>query len=528
MIENRHIVRRLTIDLHVPEGSDASGARNDMLNRLHQSTKKRLEDVMSSVCGPEETVRIDRLELDLGDIDIGNFDESFLNAFRVKLSHEVNKLRLSANGIEFDAGSTMESPRPDQPFTKSVAERLLDAWLAYLSTGMMPWWSSERDPVKMSKQIARLVEESGQPHSELFERGLRRRSSTQLDAAIMRWFHLGTPDDAVKWYEIMEKVTRKDHSAARQKQIKQFSLLYAEILNQLFPYLHQEVIRIAHYFGTHALLRTEQLSAQESVHSEFLRLLLARFSNVSARLEDLSESISAWVSPEKEEKPTGRLKIPDSIARALKKLTPTEEKQKEMLVQIQKSLEFVPKPKIEKDELLEQSKEIKRDAEDWIQIVNGGVILVWPMLKTLFESRGLFRDGTFSGEEERFVGLQLLNYLVSGSELAEEEGMIVNKILVGLPIESVPVFLPKLTDADRAEVDALLQHVLSTWVVLKNTSPDALREAFLSRTGNLIEHESHWQLDIDARGIDALLSSFPWGYNTVNCSWMEKIMMVEW
>ena len=121
----------------------------------------------------------------------------------------------------------------------------------------------------------------------------------------------------------------------------------------------------------------------------------------------------------------------------------------------------------------------------------------------------------------------ILHYLYPDSEISED-ALILNKLLCGLPLtEPVPLQQP-LNDADRAEVQDLLQAVVHHWTALKNTSVAAFQHSFLLRQACLRRKGEHWHLHVKRESIDVLLETLPWSLGVVKHPWMPKMMEVEW
>lgn len=157
-----------------------------------------------------------------------------------------------------------------------------------------------------------------------------------------------------------------------------------------------------------------------------------------------------------------------------------------------------------------------------------GVVILWPLIVPLFEDRGLLLDKQFIDKKAQFKGLELLNFAVAGNNPLDEYDMVLNKVLCEIPIEVAVQYEPSLSDEDKDEVENLLNHLITNWSVLKNTSINGLREGFILREAELKEFEEDWLLKVEQKGIDILMNKIPWGFKTVKLPWMSKILSVEW
>jgi len=104
---------------------------------------------------------------------------------------------------------------------------------------------------------------------------------------------------------------------------------------------------------------------------------------------------------------------------------------------------------------------------------------------------------------------------------------LMEKYLCGFdPVEPIERFMP-LTEAMKAESEQLLLAAIGHWDVLKNTSTDGLREAFLQRNGKLVPGD-YERLIVEGSGIDILLEHLPWSFSLIKLPWMRKILYVDW
>ena len=158
-----------------------------------------------------------------------------------------------------------------------------------------------------------------------------------------------------------------------------------------------------------------------------------------------------------------------------------------------------------------------------------GAVLLHPFLGTLFERFGLLdASGGFRNRAARGRAVLLVHHIATGAEEAPEPETTLFKLLCGMALED---FIPRrlvLTDAERAEIHALLTSVIEHWQRLGSTSPAALREGFLTRPGRLEHRAGIWHLSVEPRGIDVLLDGLPWTLSRVKTPFMDTLLIVDW
>ena len=161
-------------------------------------------------------------------------------------------------------------------------------------------------------------------------------------------------------------------------------------------------------------------------------------------------------------------------------------------------------------------------------INHAGLLLLHPFLPQLFRTVGLVDHQTFVDEAAQEKAVHLLHYLAAKTYNLPEYQLLFPKLLCGLPFE-VPISKDvKLTANEIEEAEGLLTAVIENWGALGTTGPDAFREGFLQRSGKLIWKKTHWQVIVEKKTIDILLTKLPWGYGMIKLPWMKERLTVEW
>ena len=158
---------------------------------------------------------------------------------------------------------------------------------------------------------------------------------------------------------------------------------------------------------------------------------------------------------------------------------------------------------------------------------NAGMVLVAPFLGRFFNSLGFIEKEQFVDRERQQRSAVLLHYLNPRQEISENS-VILNKLLCGLDIiEPVPVGIEP-TETELKEIDELIRSVVHHWSALKSTSVEAFKHNFLNRTAILTNSEHQWHLHVKRESIDVLLETLPWSIAVIRHPWMKKVIMVEW
>lgn len=198
----------------------------------------------------------------------------------------------------------------------------------------------------------------------------------------------------------------------------------------------------------------------------------------------------------------------------------------------QTKLEKQPKLSIEKftNESLFSPKSRKHQ-----YISNAGLVLIHPYISgdndhefSLFEELGLTKNHQFKDFTAQERALHILQYLVWGKENQPEFAMVLDKILCGVPAEQPVQRFISLTEVEKQACARVAELISADWRGISEISLEALRETFLQRMGKLSPHSMGYQLQVEGKTQDIILSRLPYGLSVIKFLWMEKYLWIEW
>lgn len=186
--------------------------------------------------------------------------------------------------------------------------------------------------------------------------------------------------------------------------------------------------------------------------------------------------------------------------------------------------------KLKKEEIMEEV----RNENEYVEVHNAGILLTSPFLPRLFAQLGYLTDThrEFKNEDVQVRAVFLLQYIVYGEEREwPETDLYLNKVLVGMASQHRP--LPRkvvLQDTEKEWVDKLLDVVREMWDKMRHTSTDALRTAFLQRSGHIVHHEREHcrEVRMEEKAYDVLIDFVPWGFRLCKFPWMQERIEVKW
>jgi hypothetical protein len=152
-------------------------------------------------------------------------------------------------------------------------------------------------------------------------------------------------------------------------------------------------------------------------------------------------------------------------------------------------------------------------------------VIAAPFLPALFKKLELL-DGNAIRDLNRAVYLS--QYIASGRERVAEFELGLAKILCGIGSDTPVDTDLQLTKEEKHEINDLLVSVIEYWDILKDTTPEGLRQSFLHRPGKLLFVKNEWLLQVEQKPWDVLLQHLPWNISMMKLPWMPHMLKTEW
>jgi hypothetical protein len=488
---SRHIIHKQTVRLELPSGEDVFAIQERVRSLFAGGLGDRLEALLDELAPPGRLIRLESLHLNLGSIDKTDLEDEL----RERL---IGRLREAVLLTEKDPPAEDAVERPAAG---------IGAFLFFLSLGRLPWHSEIKD---LSDWEGRLL---GLPAAEWKQFPLwytmqanrdmigRRLASQFSDQFLAKMVALVRPgDDAAAGALVPEELVRmvRDLSASGQSNMRE--KIWTAVLDLILTPGPEGL-------GDAATIRSQ-------VRSIMGRLSREREANAAA---DADRETALPMEAGDNSTPAGPEDVIDAVSAdpGSPQETPREQPQE-----------------------LRRPRSLQEEDEGSLWASNSGIVILHPFLSALFTELGLVvRPGAIDGETpgRRFVSedtaqraVLLLHYLATGETTAPEFGLVLQKILCGLPPESpVPARLEP-TEREREECRGVLEAVTQHWPPLNRTSVAGLQATFFQREGRLTAQDSGWTLKIEKKTVDILLDRLPWGISLVHLPWMEGMVSVEW
>lgn len=520
-----HIIDRLQIELNVPNPNRAHKLQEKVSSVLRQELEPTLDRLFDRISG-DETVVIDKLELDLGSFAETELKHNFIGELQQKI--EIKLSDLTRSDLQFE----------EEVRKYSKSELYFETLSHYLLTGTYPWFVSQHpddsvlfDPARLSQTL--LSEDKDN---------------------LLRFIGKHASDSDFRKRLIYLLDDKQFNELIGQKKVNEnFNKLWNVLQNA-----EADRDRLEFAMKEVQLASSAEITSSDRLLNIFLKTysmhggleqLLTRLAQSAGQLDSLKDGPLA--TPLKEI--VGLLRLQQLLRKEYETETqfsnalkgvPGVGSVKEYLKKIQRAgLESEELKAIESEiaqiidkkidsGLSSRDKEEKRrpkvPVEKKFYITNAGLILLWPFLPRFFRKLELTADRQFIDDRSRYKAIHILQYMSSGDLSTYEYIMVLNKLLCGYPVDRPFPSAVDFSENEIHEADSLIESVVGQWEALKNTSVEGFRKSFLQRDARLKEVPKHWELQVESKGFDILLDKLPWGISVVRLPWMDKPIYVDW
>lgn len=471
-----HIIRSLSVNFHYNGNADGLAIRKEVAGWCNDVLLPSFHSILAEFDLIEEVIRIDGISLD---IRVEN-PEGWKKELSEKMAHLLKE----------KINSTI-SGRAGGASVKSREAGFADLLRYYLEFGFLPWFSTIKSGGDFRTEV----------HKWLMTSSTREIKSLVHDL----------PDD---------------RSAKRLVNI----LGHQELETLLAALFDEGPGKISSLFADAGYIM-DRLTTDKIIRENLLNDLKVRLvrGNVADHVPGLPFIIfKEWITDydEDHQRKLNDIDLKEIISPGLKKIifdlrndSNKKPGKKEGIIEDKGKKIRTGKDQKEKRSALD------KELGEGVFIGNAGAVIIAPFLPTLFSNAGILTGNQIN---DLSTALSLVHYCTSAAKEAAEFELLLPKVLCGADPAEVTGIKP-LADAGLIkEADEMLASVIEYWTVLKDTSVDGLREAFLQRNGKLSFSENEWLLVVEQKSYDMLLEQLSWNISMIKLPWMENILRTQW
>ena len=164
-------------------------------------------------------------------------------------------------------------------------------------------------------------------------------------------------------------------------------------------------------------------------------------------------------------------------------------------------------------------------------INNAGLVILHSFFSMYFTKLKLLDEKSqdvFVNEMSQRKAVHCLQFLVSGSIETEEQHLVLNKLICGLPLSN-PIERAVELEVEEVNIaESLVEAMINYWPAIGSSSIAGFRGNWLVRNGSLTELDDRWELVVERKSYDLLLQQAPFSYSIINYPWMNKPIYVTW
>ena len=452
----------------------------------------KLSTLFDRFSGENEVIRLDKIELDLGEINIDLPDYESISNKIIQLLEEKLKDFSPFSSLKNESKFNRAFP---QEVRQSTRDYLFQLWLYWLEKGVLPpytikpegdWMSQVLETLGLEHRAVSALAKTVQQNAYALKRLILQHKEQDLKA-ITELFTGFSQKGLVLFFgefrQFMEHFINKNafpEMNYREWELQSWQLIFTEVI-----------------------LNSKKLDSKALI----VQILLALPENILFRLQKIAKN---------------DLKTYTELDYSLGLI---ENRQKNAnTISISKIKENAPKKMRVEDKMVQD----KQEMESPQFFKNAGLVLLHPFFHRFFEKLELIEDKKFRDLSSQGRAVRLMQFLCWGEKNSMEYEMQLPKLLCAMPSNLPMDHTVILTNDEKEEANSLLEAVIKNWGALGSTSADGLREGFLIRDGILKKNGPGWKLIVEGKTIDILLDRLPWGISMLKLPWMNEVLNVEW
>ncbi len=529
---SKHKIHSLILDMSLPTQAMAIAVHNRLSLLAESVIPELLKSAIASYDRPNTVIRIDRLELDLGDIALESLESDLQEKLREELTERLTQI----------LRSPLQSSESMAQYPYSFT--LLEQFKHFLLTGTLPW-NGERDTFRdLERLVLILLEEEREALAHLLQQVVviltaQQRLIFNISVATLNQLLVEYGGVAVSGIDDLQLAIAwlvqqfKQLGVEPHEKLFRFGTLLRCLFDPsittsdlLFEQWLKGELKAELFASPQQFLAFQQQLAQALPQASWVaqrpswgNLLLQHLEAIAVQVSDGSMLLGRFnLSPSSDSLPMSQTTTDTTQgANGL----PVEDASTE-IVSVTGSPEQLSSVSASSP-LLQESPETA-----WWFIENSGLVLLYPYFKRYLETLNLLHNNQFISSHHQLQAIYALEVLVRGQNSYREYDLVLNKVLCGLPL-STPLDLElPINPAIAVEAEQLLQSAIHNWAIIKNTSVEGFRRSFLMRDGKLIWRQTSWTLILDRKGYDVLLEYLPYPIYVVKLPWINCPIYVEW
>jgi hypothetical protein len=506
-----HIIRKQNLEVHASV-HDAFALKRKM-ELIMTEISPKLNILFDELVSENEWLQIDKLDIQINDISENDLEEELLKKILQSIHEKLEARKYNIRSIEGAVNIPFE--------TVSVSQKTISALIYFLQNGMFPWWFELTSHAAIEEKF--LMAFANVPTATADIPTLSDALKNDVSRSRL------TEQFSEKLFLIIVQLLSKKVSANLFAEIELVRSILNQIAEEHLIDHEKSLIRVYHRSNTVLLQLLSEANnySTPSILEIWIKSFIADIQQVTRSTIELKlhqhKILHTYLDANKISRQPGTYKTESK-----NQSERASDKSVELSNATKKEFKSEMRPEFTENEA-ERLQEISLadllENTDGSIVANAGLILVAPFLPELFKNLGISDNSQLTNINQ---AIAIMHFIVHGNLEYREYDVLLCKVLCGLENNEPIELINQLPDIYTNEVEQMLTTAISYWTALKNTSPDGLREGFLSRNGKLSHRFDEWFLLVEKKTVDVLLLQLPWTIGFIKLPWMNKMLKVEW
>lgn len=524
---NKHLIGKQVWELSISSSRNAYAIQQKVSEMVWKELTPELSALFDRIAGKNEVITLDKIELDIGTIDLT----------KETTTEIINKIVKSLEDQCFRAKTLHQNRKAfyDRKLDNTVHQPLghyhFESWIYWLKTGTLPsyaiapneqWILMVLETLGLEHRAVVRLEETLKKSSIALRRLVLQHKRKDLKSIVELFTGYSQTSLLAFFNEVSmlfkQELSKSNQLSERDLEVALWEMLFGKVILKREKLTSEILISVlVHHPGLWAF--SGLFKGKNAAYPKQYPVLFKGYKKARKVVKDKQITRST-----KEE----------YFQDTLKQVLDTKDLQDEMNVKPPKKKNLTKSQDEEHLEANIQPTPELKDISENSEVVspqffkNAGVVLLHPFLQHIFQNLKLLKGTKLKNFKCQSKAVLLLHYLATAKEGFGDYEMVLPKFLCGMPANLPMDHTLKLSKKERKEANGLLQAAIDHWVALGTTSPDGLREGFLMREGKLVKEQSGWKLYVEQKAMDVLIDRLPWNLSMIKLPWMKEILKVEW
>jgi len=537
MNQNHQIYKQI-VEVEFSSRREALDGQNRLSQLCERELNRLMETVFDEMVSPDDHLRIQKLEVDLGVLSAGSFEEDITRKLASQLQDQLRRhLHYARSGQNNSRSKHTDKKEQDEEEVRltSKYQSAIEQFAYFIRMGRYPWWAGKTTAASLDDLTEMLIRKNTKEFTELLKELYKsesygRRIIHQLsDSTLEKILQLFIGDSRIvkKLRSMLEDVTTL-HASSPIAPLNRanFRLL---AWRSAFDTWVKEI-----HFRDNIQFQESKPNAPANRIEQPLLIFLIYFLNRLTVTSGNQRIQPGWRPTyqmqirflQRRVSAAGMKKRPlGSLLNSAGAIKPTDGRS--FFKDINSTKDKKQSSGNTKQIYQERKNKINPETER-LEVDNAGLVLIAPFLPIFFDALGLLKEKTFITPQASERAALILQFMATGKSEMPEHHLILNKILCGIDIdEPLPLRLD-LSDHEIEEINNLLDSVIEHWTALKRTSVRGLRDTFINREGILTPQQNGWKLFVERITPDVLIDRLPWSISIIKLPWTNEIIHTEW